>query len=166
MHSSTPSRCRFIYYHCFHHNVVYLDKKCHIGCQTIYQSWWTRKSAHYGPHSKDGEGNIFSLCVSPHRREGVTPVCRWGVPHPSWQGVLPCFSTGRGYPIGTGWVYPSSELDGGTPPPPHWDWMGVPPIGTGWSTRRAVCLLRSRRRTFFFLQSFGIIHIYCYFLIP
>ena len=54
----------------------------------------------YHPHPKDGEGNIFSLCVSlhpgrgnhhrqiggspiqswPHQERG-TPVCQWGVPH-------------------------------------------------------------------------------------
>ena len=71
-------------------------------------------------------------------------------------------------PIRTGWGYPSSKsgLDVVNPPPSRLD--GGTPIRTGWgtpppgggdraaeralATRRAVCLLRSCRKTFLFLK--------------
>ena len=70
-----------------------------------------------------GEGNIFTLCVSPH--PGVTPPANRvippsgpdrGYPHLSWLGDTPIFP--EGLPQGTS----------------HQDWMGVPPVGTGWGT--------------------------------
>ena len=93
----------------------------------------------------------------PHPRSGWGyPILLTGVPHPrsEQEGVPP--------PFKTGWV---------TPPPPIQDWMGYPPIQDwmgypsiqDWmgyhqpqsakqalATRRMVCLLRSRRRTFLF----------------
>ena len=74
----------------------------------------------------------------------------WGVPwpggYPGWGGTL-----AGGYP---GWGVPWS----GTPPARS-GWEGVPCLGGGYpgrttegvlTKRRAVCLLRSRRRTFLF----------------
>ena len=85
-------------------------------------------------------------------------------------GVCPHFG-GRGYPTWLILGYPI-WLTGGLGGYPHLaeggyhhqDWMGLPPIGTGWgyphpprrqssrvqvpATPWAVCLLRSRRRTF------------------
>ena len=69
----------------------------------------------------------------------------WGVPPPpsTWPGGYP------GYPLSRpGMRYPPNpDLGQGTSPPPQ-TWDGV------LATRRAVCLLRSRRRTFLLVSSF------------
>ena len=120
-------------------------------------------------HPADGVGGIPIL---PHRGvplSFLTGGTRWGVPPPGLDGVPP---------IGAGWGYPPLGL-GGVPPGTGWgtpwlglDW-GTTPIRTGWgttpvrteqgyppppgataqalATRRAVCLLRSCRRTFLFI---------------
>ena len=101
----------------------------------------------------------------PHPRSGWggTPSCWQGVTHPrSGWGGCPILLTGGGYPI--------PGLEGGYPH--RRSGWGVPPLSAGWSTpiqdwigyslplpppphrrralakRWAVCLLRSRRRTF------------------
>ena len=96
-----------------------------------------------------------------------------GVPHPSWLGVPPSQvrlgvtsivgqdrvylhprSGQGGTPIlGQDWWYPyPRSRQGGTPPQIRSQGRaGVPPTGTAQyvlATRRAVCLLRSHRRTF------------------
>ena len=98
----------------------------------------------------------------PHPRSG-----QGGTPIPG-QGVPP-LGLDEGTPIKPGVGLPPSRLDGDTP---HKDWMGLPPphpsgldggtchppppIGRQSSRastcmRRAVCLLRSSRRTFLFI---------------
>ena len=90
------------------------------------------------------------------------------VPPSSLTPWYPPVRTGWGTPtIETGWRYlPPSGLDGGNPQPPLaldggtpcQNWMGYPPTPQSGdkaakralATRRAVCLLRSRRRTFLF----------------
>ena len=67
----------------------------------------------YHPHSKDGEDNIFSLCVSSHRnRRGSTPSANGG------GGPHPRSGLGGGYPI--------PGLDGGYPPSQVWMGGGYP----------------------------------------
>ena len=111
----------------------------------------------------------FPMGVShPSQWEGV----HWDTSHQGWMGV-PSIKTGWGYLlVRSGWGYPSQDwirVHHGQ------DWMEVPPIRTGWgypsietgwggtpspirrqssiastSYEAAVCLLRSRRRTFMF----------------
>ena len=93
-----------------------------------------------------GEGNIFTLCVSPHLDRGGAPNSRSG--------------PGRGvcHPRSRQWGYPIPDLDGGYPIQglDRWGtpsqvltrggtlsqvWMGVPwdtpsPARTGWGTPR------------------------------
>ena len=120
------------------------------------------------------EGNSFSLFVCPH--PGSTPSSS----HNTSTGPM---SFAGGYPsqVQMGGAYPGQLQIGGTPTrdavPPHQVRMGgtpvsngVPPPGhdggypsQGWGTwigqhieyltRRVVCLLRSRRRTFLFTLS-------------
>ena len=105
----------------------------------------------------------FHRCLSVHIWGGGYPhLADGGYPHPAdWGGGYPIQLTG-GYPsgqwgvppgtptIGTGWGYPLSGLDGGTPHlirtgwgylpfgtgsgTPRQDWMGVPLVATGWGT--------------------------------
>ena len=93
-----------------------------------------------GPHFRSGQGDRYPMLI----------------PFPGLDsgGVLPSqISMGRGgYPhLRSGWGY--------TGVPPAQDWMGVPPTPSGvdgvppLSRTGWVCLLRSRRRTFF-LQKF------------
>ena len=128
----------------------------------------------YRPHPKDGEGNVFSL--STPRGEYPHPIMRCNIIQNAMEqtpsgGTLP--GPGGGVTQPGGWGYPA----GGTLPMgypaqgvPCWGYpaRGVPsqgiacPGGTlpgGYpvrttegvlTTRRAVCLLRSRRRTFLF----------------
>ena len=85
----------------------------------------------YRPHSKDGEGYIFTLCVSPHLDGGGTqsqvqvgvpgqggggPRSGWGVPGP-----------GRGGPR-SGWGVPGPVPGGGGGGPRS---RGVPGPGPG-----------------------------------
>ena len=73
-------------------------------------------------------------------------------PPPSWSGPggTPFPGQDRGVPRST---FPHQQ-DGSPPPPvqvPGKEGRGVPPTETAWrvlATRRAECLLRSRRRTF------------------
>ena len=88
------------------------------------------------------------------------------IPGPGGGGGLP-HPADRGYPIqvtGQGRVLhpmsPGPGLDG-IPPPPSPGLNGVPPPQSGdraekqaLATRRAVCRLRSRRRTFLYSQFF------------
>ena len=125
------------------------------------------------------EGNIFSLST-PHPRSGLggypilliggypIPCLDKGVPHPRsrWGGGYPILGLDRGDPILLMGGTPIQDHDGGTP--------GLPPSKTGWGTpspgldgvpppppsakralamRWAVCLLRSRRRTFLFVHT-------------
>ena len=77
--------------------------------------------------------------------DGLPPSANWmGVPRTGW-GYPPSGLDGS-VPIGTGWGYTL---------PIHWDWMGVSPLPSGHraaqqalAMQRAVCLLRSCRRTF------------------
>ena len=83
----------------------------------------------------DGEGNIFSLCVSPHlggypiQQTGGYPLPRSGqlVPHPVDRGIPPSQVWMGGAPS-SWWGYPLARLgQGGTPS----SWRGyprVPPI--------------------------------------
>ena len=64
--------------------------------------------------------------------DGVPPDLRWGTPQ-KWDGVPQLSRPGMGYP-------PRPEM--GHPPPA---WRAL-------ATRRTVCLLRSRRRTFLFIE--------------
>ena len=95
--------------------------------------------------------------ILPDRGGEVTPFFLMrSYPIQFWWGVPPFFLmsgwVGGGYPrmgyspIRTRWGYPCLHLD----------WMGVhPPLprsGDRAAMRRAVCLLRSHRRTFLFLQ--------------
>ena len=110
------------------------------------------------------EGNIFSLFTSAggggvysHPANRVTPSFPRGVCHPSQLGLPPSFLTGASHP---------SCWRGGGTPSGQWgrDWdFGYPPRTTlsgdrvgEWAlaTRRTVCLLHSRRRTFLFFLYF------------
>ena len=78
----------------------------------------------------------------PHLADkGVPPSSQWGYPHPSWQGVLVSLQVG-GTPS-SWWGYPHLANKGylwyppgwdwmRVLPPPHQDWMRVPPVKTGW----------------------------------
>ena len=127
------------------------------------------------PTASEGWGKvIFSLCVSVHTR---------GVPQPGPEGGgTPIQPWTGGTPSSLGWGLPSSSLgrggphlDEGTPcpemgVPPIQGWMGVPPVWT-WTgdgvppppirttegvlaVQQSVCLLRSCRRTSWFVNSF------------
>ena len=120
-------------------------------------------------HPADGEGGG---CTPILPNQGVHRSFLMGVPYPSWlgcwyphladgctpsgqqegtpdlaDGVYPPPPSGLlGYPVGTG---------RGTPP--HKDWICLPPSLSGnraaervLATRRAVCILRSHRRTLLF----------------
>ena len=112
----------------------------------------------YRPHPKDGEGNIFTLCVSSHLDwgGGVTPSQVWtgGVPHsrsergagtPSqvWMrvGGLPDPRSGGGggtpsqvWMVGGGGYSPGQDWMGYLPHRSGW-WGDTPPARTGWGTR-------------------------------
>ena len=110
-------------------------------------------------------GRVGAGTTIPGQGEVPHPRSVWGVyPHPSlgWRGVPP--SQVRGTPIqfldGRGYPHPSSG-QGGTPgyhlpcpgQVPGQEGGGVPLTGIAQhvlSTRQAVCLLRSRKRTFLF----------------
>ena len=91
--------------------------------------------SNYRPHPKDGEGNIFTLCVSTHL-DGGGGGGRGVSHHRSGQGGTPL------YP-GLDGEYPIPGVDGGGTPQtgrdgvPHlarsgW-WRGTPlSAGTGW----------------------------------
>ena len=120
------------------------------------------------------EGTVFTVTqvsVCSHLGRGYPRLANggMGITTSGWQRDTPIWLMGggeksipiwltKGYPlIGTGWGYL-----------PHQDWMGYPPVRTGWgyppppngrsgdraATRQAVCLLRSRRRTFLFSLHF------------
>ena len=97
------------------------------------------------------EGNIFSLFTLVGGGNPISgPDGGGGVPHPADGGTHP--KSGRGYPILlTGRLPPSKIRTGGTPHP-RLDGVPLPPHPSSakraCATRRAVCLLRSRRRTF------------------
>ena len=106
-----------------------------------------------------GEGIVFTgVCVCSHFGRGgypdwltggypLTSWC-WGwVPHPSWWGYPSSQETGCGAPCQdwVGYPLPLSGLDEGTPCP-----SGDRAAESVLATRRALCLLRSRRRTFLF----------------
>ena len=89
---------------------------------------------------------ILLMGEYPHLRSG------WGVTPSCWQGGTPNPRSGQGstlgYPIKTEWgVPPFPGLDGVLPPSPIWRQISI--VST-LATRRAVCLLRSRRKTFLF----------------
>ena len=134
---------------------------------------------YYSPHPKDGEGNSFSLFVSSHPGGKVPTLDRGYLPwlgggylpwtrvptlagggYLPWLGGVPTLA-GRGYLPWPG----VPTLAGG-----YLDWLGVPTFARGgyllWmgggvhtlartaqgvlAMWRAVCLLRSRRRTVLF----------------
>ena len=115
------------------------------------------------PASEGWEKALFSVCQFTLRRKWGASSCRqWGRPHPrlEWGSA--------------GWGYPHWQ-DGGTSPSAGWgtpypgprSWQGSTP---NWNskacisyTRQAVCLLRSRRRTFLFLIDFCRINVVEYF---
>ena len=93
------------------------------------------------PHPADLRGIPIQLT------EGTPIQLTWGVPLLlDWMGYNPPCQDWNGVTPHEDWM--------GVPPPPHQDWMGVPhPLGdrpAEWAlaTGRAVCLLRTRRRTF------------------
>ena len=115
----------------------------------------------YHPHPKDGGRFCFQF-VSSHLDWGGG-----GIPSQVWmgEGGIPSQVQRGGYPSQIRWgrgVSPNPGLDG-VPPPPIQDWMGYsppPPVRrqisiTSTCYTRAVCLLRSRRGTFFFLIKFS-----------
>ena len=106
-----------------------------------------------------------------------------------WMGYPPLGLDGVPPLVGTGWRYPSPNWDWMEVPPPHqdwleyplphqdwvgvphcWDWMGVPhPSLSGdraaeraLATRPAVCLLRSRRRTFLLFAFYTSLSVPCW----
>ena len=108
-----------------------------------------------------GEGNIFTLCVSPHLNQGevfypaegeggtLIPGQDWGVPPQDWLGV-PLHWDWMGYPHWDWMGVPLSRLDGGSLPPlgmygntlpPRRDWMGYPHWDhfSLWSFKFPVC---------------------------
>ena len=105
---------------------------------------------------------MFLLCP-PLRGGGILfQVCGWGGGYP-----IPGLDSG-GYPPGQVWMVGSTQ---GTLSPPGLDGVSAPPapgLGGGgtrgtpphhqdWiATRQAVCLLRSRRRTFLFVYIFSL----------
>ena len=114
------------------------------------------------PHPADGDtpnwGNRGSSIqprgVSPSGQQGGTPIQPIG----GWGGT-PIWLTGDTLPVGTGWGTPSGLV---LPVRIGWGYphvetgCGYFPIKTGpcqetLATWRAVCLLRSRRRTFLFI---------------
>ena len=113
------------------------------------------------PHPRSGWGG-YSI---PGPDRGGTPCQVWmrGAPHPA-DGGYPIQDQDRGTPhprLGTpsktGWGNSFQSRTGwGTPL--MQDWMGYhppsPSANRALATRRAVCLLRSRRRTFFFVLNF------------
>ena len=115
--------------------------------------FWKRNSS-YRPHPKDGEGSVFTgICLSTLGAVlkswlGVPQFWPEGVPL-SWDWVTPC-QVRMGYPptrtgvppAGSGWDIPPARLGWGTPPQDRTAKRAL-------ATRRAVCLLRSRR-TFLF----------------
>ena len=111
------------------------------------------------PPASEGWGKvIFSLCVSVYTSMRGTPFPGQdegeGTPFPCQDGGgAPLPRSGWGVPpVRTGWGrdmrYPFPGQDGKIPHPragwgtpcqdwmgyPHWDWIGVPPVSTGWST--------------------------------
>ena len=102
---------------------------------------------------------------------GYPPDLRWGtlqtwdrVPPPPNLGWGTPPRPGTGYPPRPGMEYPPWTWDG-VPPPPRpgmgyppqtWDGVSPPPAmqALATATRRAVCPLRSRRRTFLFVFCF------------
>ena len=127
----------------------------------LFPLFWTTKwsviSEKYGdllPPASEGWGKvIFSVCTHagvPHSEGGGIPSFQaWmGVPsHWNWMGV-PLISIG----MGAGCGYPLSGLDG-----------RQSKRAAQWvlATWRAVCLLRSRRRTLLFLRMFTHFSCYC-----
>ena len=139
------------------------------------------------------EGNSFTLFVCPHRGgrggpgtppggylTGYTPGGSGYPPGGYLTGYPPGglgTPPGSGYPPGGTWLgTPRGGL--GTPPGgyltgyPPGVWVPPPPRG-GYpgrttegvlTTRRAVCLLRSRRRTFLFVQNFASIDAWIVFV--
>ena len=103
-------------------------KQLHVSKLTseiFYWGYWRTISRHfYRTHPKEGEGNSFSLFVSSHPR-GRVPPARDGVP--PGQGW-------KGYPLARDGVPPARDRTAD----------GV--LDMRW----AICLLRSRRRTFLF----------------
>ena len=101
------------------------------------------------PHPRSGRGGGYPILLTrgvSHLRSG-----QGGYPIPGLDGggIPFCWQGGTTSKIrmGVPWVPPSAEW--GTP---IQDWMGYPPppqsAKRALATRRAVCLLRSRRRTF------------------
>ena len=109
-----------------------------------------------------GEGNIFTLCVSPHLDWGgegvpyprsgqvrypIPGLDKWGTTSQVWTGGVPHPGSGRGgdrappvqtwdlvHPPDLGQVHPQARTGWGTPP--GQDWMGYPPPcpDKGWGT--------------------------------
>ena len=97
----------------------------------------------------------------PHSADGGTPsrIRMGGTPIQDWMGYPPSRPGMGGIPWGTphprlDGVPPHPDLGWGYPGTPVQDWIGnpPPPQSAKWAlaTRRVVCLLRSRRRTFLF----------------
>ena len=72
-----------------------------------------------------GEGNIFTLCVSPHLNRGGTPSQVWN------GGIgyhIPGLDKGVPHPRSGWWGVPPSQDWIGYPPPPTSTGWGAPPI--------------------------------------
>ena len=125
-----------------------------------YPFWWGEGRGIVTPSFLVGVSHLANRRY-PHLADRWVP---WGTPcQTGWGYPPPLWGLDGGTPsIGTGWGTSLSGLYCGTPSigtgwgTPHQDWMGVPPPSGGRTaqrapaTRRAVCLLPSRRRTFLF----------------
>ena len=127
------------------------------------------------PHPRSGGGTPSQVWTKwvPHPADGGTPSkirmggilgyppfkIGWGTSPPS-RLVPPTIQDWMEYPPArTGWGTPLSKTECRTPPPPSKTGWGTPPsprlppsgdrlAKQALATQRAVCLLRSRRRTF------------------
>ena len=98
-------------------------------------------ASNYRPHPKDGEGNVFSLCFSPHPREGTTARSQSQVGRGRGYPILPdrrevslSFPMGGGGPHLTDGEVPQPGQDGvvgGTLSRSGWGYP-PPPIRTEW----------------------------------
>ena len=109
------------------------------------------------PHPRSGQGEGVSW-VPPLGPEMGYPPARPGLGYPLDLDGVPPPNLGWHTPPGPGTGYPPHpppDLAPGTPPPRTWDWV-TPPL-RALDTRRAVCLLRSRRKTFLLFEVISVL---------
>ena len=124
---------------------------------------WVQVLSQGVPQSQVGGITQYQVERVPQSQVGCTPGL--GYP-PSWTGlgyppvpdrtrIHPPDQDWGTLPARWDWGIPPSQDRAGVPPPPSQDWSGVPSLPRTaervLTTRRVVCLLRSRRRTFLFL---------------